>query len=243
MSCLPQACCVDPRIPLPPERKLILCYVTDRRSLRVSSPSSSPAAAPGESAEYLENSLVEAIRTAAAAGVDWIQIREKDLEARSLAGIVRRAMDATLGTGARILVNDRLDVALAAGAAGVHLGETSLPAETIAGWRSSAGRAEFQIGVSCHSIEAAREAERGGADYILFGPVFPTPSKAAFGPPQGLVRLREVCAAVRIPVLAIGGVTLENADSCVEAGAAGVAAIRLFQESPNAAARLKAGTS
>ena len=140
-------------------------------------------------------------------------------------------------------MNDRLDVALAAGADGVHLGEASLPVEAVAEWRRSAGHGEFQIGVSCHSVESARAAERGGADYIIFGPVFATPSKASFGPPQGIARLREVCAAVRIPVLAIGGVTLENADSCIDAGAAGVAAIRLFQETPNAAARLKAGAT
>ncbi len=171
--------------------------------------------------------------------MDWIQIREKDLEGSALASLVKRAMDATRGSGAKILVNDRLDVALASGADGVHVGEASLPVETVAEWRRSAGRGEFQIGVSCHSIEAARGAERGGADYIIFGPVFATPSKASFGPARGITRLREVCAGVRIPVLAIGGVTLENADSCMEAGAAGIAAIRLFQETPNAAARLK----
>lgn len=146
-------------------------------------------------------------------------------------------------TGARILVNDRLDVALAANAAGIHLGEKSLPLEAVVNWRRSSGRTDFQIGVSCHSLNAARPAERGGADYIFFGPVFATPSKAAFGPPQGLERLREVCAAVEIPVLAIGGVNFENARACLDAGAAGVAAIRLFQDAGNAddlAARLRA---
>ena len=91
------------------------------------------------------------------------------------------------------------------------------------------------IGVSTHSLEAARAAERGGANYIFFGPVFATPSKAAYGAPQGIERLREVCAAVAIPVLAIGGVTYENWVFCLEAGAAGVAAIRWFQ-SPETAA-------
>jgi thiamine-phosphate pyrophosphorylase len=222
---------------------LILCYVTDRRSLYLASSSVSRAADSGESAEYLENALVEALRNAAVAGVDWIQIREKDLEGRALARLVRRAAETTRGSGAKILVNDRLDVAVAAGAAGIHLGEASLPVETVAEWRRAASRSGFQIGVSCHSVEAARAAERGGADYIIFGPVYPTPSKASFGPPQGISGLHEVCAAVRIPVLAIGGLTLENADSCIEAGAAGVAAIRLFQETPNAAARLKSGAA
>ena len=192
-----------------------------------------------ECKEPATRALLEAIRSAAAAGVDWIQIREKDLETRPLAALVRQAIDATRRMDAKILVNDRLDVALAAGAAGVHLGELSLPVERLAEWRRSSGRAEFQIGVSCHSIDAACAAERRGADYIFFGPVFSTPSKAPFGAPQGIARLREVCAAVKIPVLAIGGVNLENAVSCMEAGAAGLAAIRLFQESQDVAARLR----
>ncbi len=215
---------METRNPLPPGTKPILCYVTDQRALP-----------PG-------HTLLEAIRNAARAGVDWIQIREKDLDTRPLASLVRDAMNAARGTNARILINDRLDVVLAAGAAGIHLGEMSLPVEALAEWRRSAGRAEFQIGVSCHSMDAAIAAERGGADYIFFGPVFGTPSKAAFGPPQGIERLREVCASVKIPVLAIGGVNLENAASCVAAGAAGVAAIRLFQEGTNvpaAVARLR----
>jgi thiamine-phosphate pyrophosphorylase len=214
---------VETLTPLSPGRKPILCYVTDGHAL---------GTAPRT------NVWLETIRSAAGAGVDWIQIREKDLEARPLARLVRLAMDSTRGTGARILVNDRLDVALATGASGVHLGEMSLPVETVAEWRRSAGHKEFQIGASRHSIEAAQAAERGGADYLFFGPVFSTPSKAAFGPPQGIERLREVCAAVRIPVLAIGGVNLENAASCMGAGAAGVAAIRLFHEFQDVAARL-----
>lgn len=190
----------------------------------------------------LGSTLLEAVRSAAAAGVDWIQIREKDLETRPLAGLVRDAINAARGTNARILVNDRLDVALASGAAGIHLREMSLPVETLADWRRSAGRPEFQIGVSCHSIDAAIAAERGGADYIFFGPVFGTPSKAGFGPPQGIERLRKVCASVTIPVLAIGGVDVENSASCLAAGAAGIAAIRLFQEGatvPATVARLR----
>jgi len=185
------------------------------------------------------DALLAAIRRAADAGVDWIQIREKDLDARALAAVVRLALESSRHTAAKIFVNDRLDVAIAAGAAGVHLGEMSLPVETVVQWRRSAGRMEFEIGVSCHSIEGAKAAQRGGADYIFFGPVFPTPSKAAFGPPQGIERLREVCMAVQIPVLAIGGVNLENASSSMEASAAGIAAIRLFQEFPDAAARLR----
>jgi thiamine-phosphate pyrophosphorylase len=210
--------------------------VTDRSALE-------RACAPSPSDPISESSridpahaLLETIRKAAAAGINWIQIREKDLGTRALAELVRLAGAATHKTGARILVNDRLDVALSTGAAGVHLGEMSLPVETVAEWRRSAGRVEFQIGVSCHSVEAARRADVADADYIFFGPVFATPSKAGFGAPQGIERLREVCRAVRIPVLAIGGVTVENANSCFAAGAAGVAAIRLFQESADVSA-------
>jgi thiamine-phosphate pyrophosphorylase len=176
------------------------------------------------------HSIHDAIRRAAAAGTGWIQIRQKDLAARTLVELTRFAIVETRATAARVLVNDRLDVALAANAAGVHLGEKSLPLETVSEWRRSAGRPDFLIGVSCHSLEAARAAARGGADYVFFGPVFATPSKAAFGPPQGIERLREVCASVEIPVLAIGGVNLENARACITAGASGIAAIRLFQD-------------
>lgn len=149
--------------------------------------------------------------------------------------LVRDVVAKTRETGARIVVNDRLDVAVAVGADGVHVGEKSLPAATLSDWRRAYGGGDFLIGVSCHSLEGARTAERDGADYIFFGPVFSTPSKAGFGPPQGLNRLREVCRALHIPVLAIGGITEENARSCIVAGAAGIAAIRMFQESKNLA--------
>lgn len=211
--------------------------MTDRRALQRAHFSAA------DFAKFSIQALRAAIQNAATAGAAWIQIREKDLEARALAEFVRQAVEDTRTTGARILVNDRLDVALAANAAGIHLGEKSLPLEAVAKWRRSSGKMDFQIGVSCHSLDAARAAECGGADYIFFGPVFATPSKAAFGPPQGLERLREVCAAVEIPVLAIGGVNFENARACLDAGAAGVAAIRLFQDAGNAddlAARLRA---
>jgi thiamine-phosphate pyrophosphorylase len=188
-----------------------------------------PESLPRDLARFRARSLHNSIRLAAAAGADWIQIREKDLEARALVELARFAGAETRATPARVFVNDRLDVALAAGAAGIHLGEKSLPLETVTEWRRFAGRSDFLIGLSCHSLESARAAERGGANYIFFGPVFATPSKAAFGPPQGLERLLEICASVEIPVLAIGGVNLENARACIAAGAAGIAAIRLFQ--------------
>jgi len=177
------------------------------------------------------------METAAAAGVDWIQIREKDLSGRDCGLLTRealqRAAKSRAGNAAptRILVNDRLDVALSEGAGGVHLSENSLPLpEAKRLVRAQALSQDFLIGVSCHSLEAARSAASGGADYLFFGPIFSTPSKAAFGAPQGLERFAEVCRAVSIPVLAIGGITLANASACLAAGASGIAAIRLFQD-------------
>ncbi len=167
---------------------------------------------------------------------------------RKLLALTKEAISARDGE-ARILVNDRLDVALAAGAAGVHLGGASLPAREAVRWlRAGNAPAEFLIGVSCHSVEEAREAEDAGASYVFFGPVFDTPAKKSYGPPQGITRLAEVCSGVRIPVIAIGGVNEENRTECVGAGAAGIAAIRMFQESRDpetlkrAAARLHGDT-
>ena len=196
----------------------ILCYVTDRRSLLLQAEAAREAL------------LVERIRNAAAAGVDWVQIREKDLDGDPLSDLVTAAIAATRGSATKILVNDRLDIALAVGASGVHLGENSLPFAEVVRAKRQFGAAEFLIGASCHSLEAARRAAQEGADYIFFGPVFATPSKARFGAPQGLDRLADVCSSVPIPVLAIGGINAESAEACIKAGAAGIAAIRLLQE-------------
>ncbi len=210
----------------------LLCYVTDRRSLPVVSSADSIAA------------LTQKIAEVAAAGVDWVQIREKDLTARELASLTQQSLriaatsSAKSSCAARVLVNDRLDVAIAKRAGGVHLSGKSLPVREAKRLIESApgkqARDEsFLIGVSCHSIEAALAAQRDGADYIFFGPIFVTPSKESFGAPQGTERLEQVCRAVSIPVLAIGGITLDNAESCIAAGASGIAAIRLFQDTPN----------
>jgi thiamine-phosphate pyrophosphorylase len=182
----------------------------------------------------------------ASAGVDWIQLREKDLSAKDLARVtresVRRGAAHSEGfAAARILVNDRLDVALAVRTGGVHLGENGLPvAEAKRLVEAHASGKDFLVGVSCHSLEAAKSAAGDGASYLLFGPIFATPSKAAFGAPQGLGPLAEVCRSVAIPVLAIGGVTLENAAACCAAGASGIAAIRLFQDAPDPAGVISA---
>jgi thiamine-phosphate pyrophosphorylase len=176
---------------------------------------------------------LEKIAQAANAGVDWIQLREKDLSGRALAEFAELAI-ARGGSSSAVLVNDRVDVACGVGASGVHLGEHSLPAGEARRFVSQrCTRENFLVGVSTHSLEGALQAEKAGADYAIFGPVYATPSKAGFGKPQGAQRLREVCHRVAIPVLAIGGITLENTKDCLAAGAAGIAAIRLFQDAAN----------
>ncbi|MHB8527245.1 MAG: thiamine phosphate synthase [Candidatus Acidiferrales bacterium] len=210
---------------------MLLCYVTDRRLLE------------GEPSSSTTEDLLLRIGRAAAAGVDWIQIREKDLPAHELLELTRGAI-ATVQSKAtadprvvRVLVNDRLDVALAAGAAGVHLGGGSIPVGNVVPWiRAGNAPKDFLVGASCHEIFDAIEAEGAGANYIFFGPVYETPSKISFGAPRGVDKLAEVCRRVRIPVLAIGGMNEENAAACRRAGAAGVAAIRLFQQTSDDAA-------
>ena len=174
-----------------------------------------------------------AIRRAIRAGVDFVQIREKDLSGRELMELARWAVKEAGAGRTRIIVNDRVDVAIASGAAGVHVGRESAAVEEVVRWVRRVrgqGASKFLVGVSCHSVEEVRNAERDGADYVHFGPVFETPSKRRFGKPQGLERLREVCEAVRIPVLAVGGIEAGNVEECLRAGAAGVAGIRRFQE-------------
>jgi thiamine-phosphate pyrophosphorylase len=213
--------------PLPKPLRPILCYVTDRRSLPLSTSADS------------HHLLLDSIASAAAAGVDWIQLREKDYSGREWATLVKESLQRVkrAGSSTRILVNDRLDVALACGAGGVHLSENGLPVGDACRLRDDylAARnqsADFLVGLSCHSIGAALGAARSGADYIYFSPIFFTPSKANYGPPQGVERLARICAAVEIPVIAIGGITAENTACCLNAGAAGIAGIRLFQDQP-----------
>ena len=246
---------------------MIRCYITDRHALR------------GET-------LMDAIARNLASGPDWIQIREKDLSARELFDVVETALALPNPRGVKILVNTRADVALAAGADGVHLPAGSpaprrfrglvsgplprgrgsvrgasvvshIPLVNARGSKtpivsrdregavvkprvghhagtepraSASGQDSFLIGVSCHSLAEVAAAEAAGADYAVFGPVFTPLSKGSRLPPRGLDGLRRASAAVRIPVLALGGITDANTEACVQAGAAGIAGISLFQD-------------
>jgi thiamine-phosphate pyrophosphorylase len=166
--------------------------------------------------------LMMCISRALVQGVEWIQIREKDLPARALCDLTRCVVALSRPYPSKILVNSRMDIALAAGADGVHL-PTNSPAPSQLRRIAPAG---FLIGVSTHSVAELRAAENEGADFAVYGPVFPTASK---GPAVGFEGLREAAGAVRIPVLALGGITEDNAPRCVEAGAAGIAGISMFQ--------------
>jgi thiamine-phosphate pyrophosphorylase len=186
---------------------VIQCYITDRRALRA-----------GES-------LLGAVSRNLAAGPNWIQIREKDLSARELCELVKRALQCPNPRGVKIMVNSRVDVALTAGAAGAHLPAGSPPPEF---WRRLTPIG-FRIGTSCHSVEEVRQAEQEGADYVFFGPVFDPISKPSDRPARGLGALSRAAMSVEIPVLALGGITAGNISACISAGAAGVAGISLYQ--------------
>ena len=176
--------------------------------------------------------LAATVEAALVAGVTRVQVRERDLEGAALLRLVEEmlALAARQPKGkVSVVVNDRLDVALASGAAGVHLPAAGLPLKPA---RIQAGP-RFRIGRSVHSLAEARAAEKEGASEILFGPIFETPSKAAFGPPQGIEALRKVAEAVRIPVWAIGGITPNTAAALRGLPIAGVAAIGAFMAAPD----------
>jgi thiamine-phosphate diphosphorylase len=174
--------------------------------------------------------LVERVETAAQAGVSLVQIREPALDAASLHHLVGRCVGAVERTPCRVVVNDRSDIVLTAGAHGVHLREDSVSPEAVRRLMP----APFLVGRSVHSAaDAARLARTRAVDYLIFGTVFPTPSKHPHHPVAGVAALRDVArAAAPVPVLAIGGVTIQNAAEIARTGAAGVAGMGLFLESP-----------
>ena len=216
---------------------MLLYYITDRKQFRGDEPARRTA-------------LLEKIAEAAGCGVDYIQLREKDLAGRKLESLAYAAVRTVRENSptTRILINSRTDIAMACAADGVHLTSTDVdPADVRSAWwglgapagartASSAGqeqapvceRAVPVIAVSCHSKEDVARAASAGADFVVFAPVFEK-RNAPDARPAGLETLRDVCRQP-IPVLALGGITLENASCCMNAGAAGVAAIRLFQK-------------
>jgi thiamine-phosphate pyrophosphorylase len=167
---------------------------------------------------YCITRSLEVVARAAATGVDLIQIRAKDLPARELTRLVREAVALA---GRKVLVNSRLDVALVCGAGGVHLPANSISPARI----RTIAPPGFLIGVSCHYLDELQRAEQEGADFAVFGPVFETGGKA----PIGLATLQRAASAVRLPIYALGGVTVANAEACMAVGAAGIAGISMFE--------------
>lgn len=201
-------------MPLNPNRPLLYLITSGTTSEQTTSSSS----------EYSE--VLKLIEAAVAAGINLVQIREKRLNTRVLFELASHAAEITRGTSTRLLINDRADVAAGAGADGVHLTTQSLP---VAAVRTSFGR-ELLIGVSTHSSGEAEVARSGGADFVVFGPVFEPLSKP-YGSPVGVQALNRVASAVGpLPVIALGGIELGNVGECARAGAAGVAAITMFND-------------
>jgi thiamine-phosphate pyrophosphorylase len=201
---------------------VLLYYITDR------------SAFPGDETTRRRH-LLDKIAEAASQHVDYIQLREKNLQARDLEQLANEAMQIVKELRTALLLNSRTDIALSTGAHGVHLPANDIsPKEVRTVWEKACGSARLarelspkdpMISVSCHSPKEVQQAEKNQATLALFAPVFEKKDAS----PAGLEALRQACQA-KIPVLALGGVTLQNAHSCIEAGAAGIAAIRLFQE-------------
>lgn len=216
---------------------MLLYYITDRRQF------------PGSEAEE-RAALLRKISEASRCGVDYIQLREKDLSARELLALAKDALKAMAAAASsplatRLLINSRLDVALACGADGVHLRSDDISAADARAVSMKAAAAghwplatdHFTIASSCHTAEDVSRARTDGADFVVFAPVFEKGGERGVG----LEALRTACG-VNLPVLALGGVTLDNAQACLQAGAAGIAGIRLFQDNDvaEAAYRLRA---
>jgi thiamine-phosphate pyrophosphorylase len=166
-------------------------------------------------------SLTAAVRQALKGGVKAIQLREKDLDTRQLLKLTYKMREMTRKHNAKLFINDRIDIALAAGADGVHLTQNSIPAGAV----RKVVKNKLLIGVSTHSLKEAKEAEKAGADFITLGPVYRTPSKLKYGKPLGLDKLAEVSSKINIPVFAIGGIKSRRVKYLKNAGAYGVAMI------------------
>ena len=198
---------------------MLLCYITDRHQFSGNDP---------EQRRYLLEKVAECV----AAGVDYIQLREKDLSTRELEPLATDVMQIfPRDAHTRLLINSRLDIALACGAAGVHLPSSDLPPSEARSLLTGAGIVDPVIGVSAHSLQEVVYSESHGADFAVFGAIF---EKNSCVSADGLERLRQACrrpaAGTPMPLLALGGVTPENARQCIQAGADGIAGIRIFQE-------------
>lgn len=194
---------------------LLLYYITDRSQF------------PGDEATR-RRALLAKVGEAAACGVDLIQLREKDLSTREFETLAHEARRVA-GQNSRLLINSRTDVAIACRADGVHLRSDDIsPQEIRNRWPQSELHNRLTVGVSCHAVDDVRRAASDGADFAVFAPVFEKNDDRS-NISTGLAGLREACRQ-NIPVLALGGITLENAQSCLEIGAAGIAGIRLFQK-------------
>jgi thiamine-phosphate pyrophosphorylase len=209
-------------------RTPLLYPITDRRKL-----AQRPAYSGHHPSAYWgpdpSRTLLSFIERALSAGVEMIQIREPGFSAREQYVLTRQAVDIASGFGGVVLINDRADIAAACPGAGVHLTTRSMSVTTV---RHSFGT-RMLIGASTHSLAEAEAAEKQGADFIVFGPVYETESKREYGPPLGLDALAKVAKAVGIPVLALGGINRSNFREALDQGASGIAGISLFAEAPD----------
>jgi thiamine-phosphate pyrophosphorylase len=165
-------------------------------------------------------------------GLQAVQLREKDLNGCQLFELAGEIRNLTREYGAKLLINDRIDIAQAVGADGVHLGRAGLP---VAAARRILGSVQL-IGYSAHSVDEARQAEQDGADFVTFGPIYATPSKVPYGEPPGLERLAETARSLTIPVFALGGVKISTVDVVLSAGARGIALISAIIAAQNPSA-------
>ncbi len=172
--------------------------------------------------------LITKVDEALAGGIRAVQLREKGLGGAKLLTLARQMRELTARYNAKLLINDRVDIALLSEADGVHLGHGSMPPDAA---RRLLGTQRL-IGVSTHTLSEAREAEANGADFIVFGPVYYTASKAAYGPPAGAQALKETATAIKIPVYGLGGINIENIQEAVDTGCAGVALISAILSAP-----------